>query len=311
MSKILNKVERDLLGKRVATFYNKNNQNSSLAYKHFMDEGICKKTIGRILNRLKTAGKATTNSPPGRKMKNSNVNKITKIKNMLKKNPSISNRKCAAKMKISTTTYRRIVKNKLGLKTFKKTKAPKYIKDQKQRAKKGCAKIYRTLCDDTVLIIDDETYVCDDPNQNKLTRYYRAKSKNDIPQEQKLQQVQKFPKKYLIWQAIDSEGNKAECFISESNMNSDIYLNECLKKRLIKFIEKYHKNKKILFWPDLASSHYADICTSFLKEKNINFVEKSKNPPNVPQARPIEKFWAIMKRKYARRQTLCKKFKLF
>ena len=83
------------------------------------------------------------------------------------------------------------------------------------------------------------------------------------------------------------------------------------RKDLENSLNKYHKNKKILFWPDLASSHYADICTSFLKEKNINFVEKSKNPPNVPQARPIEKFCAIMKRKYAGRQNCAKNLNSF
>ena len=68
-------------------------------------------------------------------------------------------------MQIPTTTYCRIVTKKLLLKTFKKTKVPKYIKNQKQRANKGCAKIYRSLCDNNVLIIDDETYVSQDPNQ--------------------------------------------------------------------------------------------------------------------------------------------------
>lgn len=31
--------------------------------------------------------------------------------------------------------------------------------------------------------------------------------------------------------------------------------------------------------------------------KNIPFVRKEDNPPNVPQARPIEKFWTLSNRR--------------
>ena len=32
-------------------------------------------------------------------------------------------------------------------------------------------------------------------------------------------------------------------------------------------------------------------------EQNINFVEVKSNPPNVPQARPIEDFWGCLAQK--------------
>jgi hypothetical protein len=32
-------------------------------------------------------------------------------------------------------------------------------------------------------------------------------------------------------------------------------------------------------------------------ENSINFVEKYENPANVPECRPIERFWAIFKQK--------------
>ena len=33
---------------------------------------------------------------------------------------------------------------------------------------------------------------------------------------------------------------------------------------------------------------------------------KKNNPPNVPQARPIEEFWDLCKKEYEKRQNLCK-----
>jgi hypothetical protein len=44
--------------------------------------------------------------------------------------------------------------------------------------------------------------------------------------------------------------------------------------------------------------HYFTDISNF---ENLNFVSKTDNPPNVPQARPIEKFWALCKSEYGKR----------
>ncbi len=56
------------------------------------------------------------------------------------------------------------------------------------------------------------------------------------------------------------------------------------------------KHSNYIFWPDLASSHYANSVLNYLRKQKINFVEKTENPANVPEARPIEDFWADLKR---------------
>jgi transposase len=52
-----------------------------------------------------------------------------------------------------------------------------------------------------------------------------------------------------------------------------------------------------VFWPDLASAHYAKDSLVRLEELKIEYVPKKERPPNVPQIRPIEIFWANLKRK--------------
>ena len=68
----------------------------------------------------------------------------------------------------------------MGFKTYQRQKVPKYIKDQENRAKQGCIKLYDKLHADVTLIIDDETYVQQDPEQLNSNQYYRAKPKDDI-----------------------------------------------------------------------------------------------------------------------------------
>ena len=57
---------------------------------------------------------------------------------------------------------------------------------------------------------------------------------------------------------------------------------------LVPLIAKYHSNGNYLFWSDLAKAHYSNIVQQCLTEKNLPFVSRVDNPPNVPQARPIE-----------------------
>ena len=80
-------------------------------------------------------------------------------------------------------------------------------------------------------------------------------------------------------------------------VNQETYLKECINKKLLPFIAKYHSNGNYLFWPDLAKAHYSNIVQQCLTPKNLPFVSRVDNPPNVPQARPIETVWTVLERK--------------
>ena len=169
--------------------------DSSKTYKHFLEENIPKSTIAMVLRRYRSTGICTTKSSTGRPMKQKNVLAKNKIKKLIQHHPNISIRKGASKLKISRSTFQRLAKHKLGFKTYKRQKVPKYIKDQENRAKKGCRKLYDKLHSDVTLIIDDETYVQQDPEQLNSNRYYRAKSKDDIEDKYRFKPKQKYPKK--------------------------------------------------------------------------------------------------------------------
>lgn len=105
----------------------------------------------------------------------------------------------------------------------------------------------------------------------------------------------------MIWQAIAEDGDVSEPFVTYGTINTEIYLKECIAKQLLPLIEKKKGQRPVLFWPDLATSHYAGVVTERLNDDKINFVTNKDNLPNFPQLRPIEKFWAICKLKYRER----------
>ncbi|CAF2010649.1 unnamed protein product [Rotaria magnacalcarata] len=69
------------------------------------------------------------------------------------------------------------------------------------------------------------------------------------------------------------------------------------KKKKFESKIMYHQNGNYLFWPDLASAHYSKSLQERSNEKSVPFVIREDNPPNVPQARPIETVWTLLERK--------------
>ncbi len=67
---------------------------------------------------------------------------------------------------------------------------------------------------------------------------------------------------------------------------------------MLPVIKEHHSDGNYRFWPDLASSHYAESVMDCYSENGINIDEKYENPANVPEVRLIKDFWAILRTVY-------------
>lgn len=144
------------------------------------------------------------------------------------------------------------------------------------------------------VVMDDETYVKADFKQLPGQEFYTASGKGRVADIFKTIKLSKFPKKYLVWQAICTCGLKSGIFITTGTINQDVYVQECLNKRLLPFLKQH--NRPVLFWPDLASCHYGKKAIEWYEANNVVVVPKDHNPPNSPELRPIERYWALVKR---------------
>jgi hypothetical protein len=98
--------------------------------------------------------------------------------------------------------------------------------------------------------------------------------------------------KVIMRLAVSESGISEPVFFKAGlTVNKEVYISKCLSV-LHKCIQKPHKNEKIVFWPDLASAHYAKDTLVWLEELKIEYAPKEENPPNVPQIRPIKNLWA-------------------
>lgn len=214
---------------------------------------------------------------------------------LLLSDESDSVRQIAKKLKVSVGTVQNI-KRRNNIKTYKKQKVPKRSAEQHERAKERCRTLdpilrKRSNC---CILMDDETYCKLDTTTLPGPQFFNAIVGEEVPDDKRSIKMDKFGKKVLVWQAICSCGKKSLPYFTTGTINAENYRKECIQKRLV-VVYRQHKTPP-LFWPDLASAHYAATTLKLLKKYKIKFVEKANNPPNCPELRPIERYWAIIKR---------------
>lgn len=255
---------------------------------------VCKATVSTVIKKWKDNLAVTRKVGSGRKKGFARPELVIKVKTALERNPGISNRKLARKVGCSESTVRKMKKT-LNLKTYKVQTVPDRNARKNLEAQSRARKLKSDFFQNkNCCVMDDETYVLCDFSQLPGQEFYTALERGGAPEQYTTKQKAKFPKKFLVWQAICSCGDRSRIFVTSGSVNTEIYVKECLQKRLLPFVRK-HKGSTF-FWPDLASCHYSKVTIEWYKDNNIIFVPKEANPPNCPELRPIERYWALTKR---------------
>ena len=210
----------------------------------------------------------------------------------------ISQRKRARKFSVSQSTVSRTLKNRTEVKILRRKTAPKYSNDdQERRAQLRSLSVYRLLQPDVQILMDDEKYFSFSGDIASNRSYYTI-DPSTAPSHIKFKRRIKFAPKLLVWMAVFLKWiSSVYLHRSKTAIDTETYLNECIRKRLIPFIDRYHTGDSILFWPDLANAYYARKVQAFSTAHRINYVKRERNPPNVPQARPIETIWTRLEQR--------------
>ena len=166
-------------------------------------------------------------------------------------------RKAARKFKCSHITIRNILrKMKKPILCYKRTSRPNRSPVQRLVARPKCF-CYRNIDSDFILEVPQSYFTFSNSVLTGNDSYYTS-DKDRTPSDVKYIEKAKYEQKVLVWVAISPKG-KSQIFMRPSGMafNQEVYLNECIIKRLTPFIKKHYKQGKYVFWPDLATSHTA------------------------------------------------------
>lgn len=288
--------QSDQLRERICQFFVKNCTSGNKAtLEHFTSEGVARSTIYDAIQRVKNNVGAKRRPGQGRIARKMPNKKVKRLHTYFNHHHGRSQRKAARKFNISQQ-YVHTLLRKGGIKCRKKKTIPDRNEDQALAAPNKC-RILINKYRERQWILDDESYFTLSQSSLAGNDVYYSSDPALTPAIVKYKKKKKFEPKILVWAAMSKKGISS-LFICPSGqaINQDIYREECLQRRLIPFINKLHSEDDPIFWPDLASAHYAETVCDFMIEKNISFVEKYENPANLPECRPIEMFWASLKR---------------
>lgn len=291
----LNVAEREAFRERVKKVIS--HMKKSEIVEHFTKEGVARRTIYNTIDRLQSTRPVTDKKRTGRPTTWTAAKK-SKLKRLTNNRFGVSQRRLGRRFAVNQSTISRQLA-KMGVEYYKREKTPKYNKKQQQRAEdlssKLANKLYRSPCS---LILDDEKYFTfAGDNMPGNTGYYTT-AKSSCPDNVRFAGKEKYSKKVLVWIAISDRGMSKPLFRPSTSVaiKSSIYIEECLEQRLLPFIHKHHADFNYVFWPDLAPAHYSGDTIAWM-DKHVHYVAKDINPPNVPQARPIENFWGCLAQK--------------
>ncbi len=291
-----NMVKKSDLRERVYCFYNANkDQGKAYTVKHFEAEKERRTTIYRIIQRIDDGIPMVHQRGAGRPAVKMPKDKIRHMKRLFNNKRGISQRKAAAKYKVTQQYIQNLLKTKTDIRCRKRIKIPKRTDKQKVEGRTKCSTMCRKI-QDVEIVQDDETYLTFSHSSINGNDNFYTSNIEETPADVKFKTKAKFEPKLLVYSAISSRGvSKPAFFKSGYAINAETYKTKCLRRILLPFIHKHHSDGNYLFWPDLASSHYAESVTDFMIENNINYVEKYDNPANIPEVRPIESFWSLFK----------------
>lgn len=267
--------------------------------RNMINVGFKRRTIYDTLKRLETIGTVARKPGSGRKIQGWTKSKEKRLCHAADHKTGLTYSSLGRRFGISHVTVKKYL-NRNNIINRRRRNAPKSSEKQKKVQKTRLRKLSRRVLsagnDHVDVIMDDETYF----DENGMNFYgntnYFSSQPELTPKNVKFKEKTKYPFKIMVWLAISNKGRTSVFIkITKGAVNSEVYKNECLKKRLIPFIRKHYPDGNYVFWPDLASAHYSGNTQKFMREEGINFVPKEFNPPNLPNLRPIESFWAKLK----------------
>ena len=295
-------LNREQVRKVIGKFYKENYHAGKVyTFKHFSAMGLQKSLIYRVMQRYEEGRDAKHKSGAGRPSQKLPPKRVKRLVAEATGKVGVSQRKLATKFSISQPYVNKILA-KHDVKYRKRWSCPRYTPGQAERAKSAASSLRRNFfspSNPTQIVMDDESYFAlKDDNINGNSGFYISPgcSMGDVADEVRLRPKSKYPEKLLVWIAISERGLSKPFFLQKkASLTGQIYRDQCIQQYLVPFLDKYHQDGDFYFWPDLASAHYAHETTDLLRSLDIPFVPKSSNPPNSPQVRPIEQFWAILK----------------
>ncbi len=245
-------------------------------------------TIERWCKSIRDTGSINLSSSSGRPRTIRTKAAIRKVKNRCERGKRVSSRKLARDLNISRTSVRRILKDDLGLRTYKILNEPSPTEEHKEKRVQFANWIRTNFRkEDTMKILfpDEKMFDIDGVYNSQNDRIW-AVNPADADIRGGVRQKRKFPQKVMVWLAVCSKGVSPLVIFEKGTVDHDRYIREVLPVAL-KFGNDMFGNGWI-FQQDGAKPHIHAKSQEWCANNFPSFIDKDHWPPNSPDLNPLD-----------------------
>lgn len=260
--------------------------------------GVSKTFVYYNIKRLRETGSIENRPIPGHPRTVRTKNVIKAVRELIRRNPNRSGRKMAKEMKIPSTSMKRILKDDLQFKAYKKRKVAGLT--QKQRAvrkerSKLLLKRHGEKSVENVIFSDEKFFYMEESLNAQNDRVYGVNFE-DIPEH--LRTVQRFQNSntVMVWCGVSKKGKLPLIFIEKgAKINADYYQREILEGTLKIWAPLIQGDNSWTFQQDSAPAHKARSTQAWLKDEIPDFISAQEWPPSSPDLNPLDySIWGIL-----------------
>lgn len=192
---------------------------------------------------------------------------------------------------VKRTTMRRLVKEELGLNSYRRTPRqalkPLHKEKRLERSRILINKLKKKPKDVIILFSDETPFSLGEMVSNE-SGFYLAKVSGAAEDETKFYKKERHFANLQVIAVVGSDGKKCDLIFLESNerLNAEMYC-KYLKEKIFPWAHDTYGDR--WWWQqDGASAHTANFTQSFLQEQTPNFFDKNCWPPHSPDLSPLD-----------------------
>ncbi len=220
------------------------------------------------------------------------------IRSRIRRNPQRSMRKIARDLKISDFSVRKIIKDRLHLRSYKLTKSQPLTEEMKAIRLDRARKMLQLVGGGrhrSVVFTDEKIFTVEAHHNHQNDRQLLRKGSSTNPDVATVSRGH-FPLSVMVWGGICATGKTPLVFVDKgAKVNASYYQERILHGALLPWAQQHFGESQWVLQQDWAPAHSAKTTLALCQQECPGFWDKGVWPPYSPDLNPLDfSVWGIL-----------------